>query len=151
VAREEAAVVERVVEIAIQDRRHVVGTGLSMGPDDLAAGLDGVDGPQIVAYVSRRDIQEPELRERSRNGDRGHAGELPEELPVEIVASYLVRARRHDFRPYVVLPDVRRRPVAPLLARHPEDLLPRCGVEGEKIRALFVVVHEIEPSAVKDG
>ena len=165
VAQQETAVEQRVVVVAVHERRGLVGAEQRLVPDDVLvagfvglerdvagrAGTDGVHGPRRRARVARVDVEQPVLGERRRRDVHRHPAQLPEQLAVQIVRTDLVHARGDDLGAQLVLPDERRRPVLDLFALDAPELLAGLLVERDDERLGGVVVDDDEAILVERG
>ena len=102
--RDEAAVEQRVVIVAVYERRRVVGRSGPRRPDDEVVGRligferdvarrarpDGVRRSKRVTDVARREIQQTVAVERRRNADRRHPREFPQQCARQIVRAHFV-------------------------------------------------------------
>src|SRR5260370_30493534 len=87
---------------------------------------------------------------RRGNDDGRHVAQLPEELAVQVVGTYLVLAAGDDLGALLVLPHEGRGPVALLVAIHAPDLFPSLLVERCQEGVLFVIVDNVDALAVKN-
>src|SRR6266704_1842876 len=147
-ASEEPAVEQRVIVIAVNQRRWIVGARRGLIPGDvlvrrfarletdiaLGAGLDGEDRTHLVAYVAGGDVEQSEFGKRRGNDDRRHAAQLPEEVAVQIVGANSHGSRGDQLGALAAVPDVGRGPVALLVPLDAPDLLAGLLVEGEQER-----------------
>ena len=115
----------------------------------LAPGADGVDRALLVAEIPRAEIEQAELGERRGNGDGRHAGELPQQVAVEVVGAHAVGAGGDDLGPLLVLPDEGGRPVGALVPRNAPDLVAGLRAQREQVRLIVVVVLDIEAAVVQ--
>ena len=156
VGREEAAVVQRVVDAPVEQRRRVVGAHIRVVPADvlvaalavaerdvaLRAGQHGVDRVVVVADVSRADVDHAVAGDWRRHVYVGQpAGEVPQQVARAVVGADLVLGGGDDLRTQVVLPDERRGPGARLVADHAPVLVAGRGVERRDVGRFGVVVH----------
>ena len=77
------------------------------------------------------------------------AAQLPQQLSIEIVGADAARRVGDDFSLPVVLPDVRRRPAALLVALDAPDLLAGSCIERHEKRLLLVVAHDVQPAVMQ--
>ena len=167
VTEQEAAVEQRVVVVAVDQRRGVVGAEHRLKPRDVlvagffglerdvagSAGTNGVDRPQRPAGIAGADIQQAILGKRRRNGQLRHRPDSSHSnLPSSDVGAHLARAGRDDLGALLVFPDDRRRPVArSRRASTRQTFFAGLGVERRQERFGRVVVDDVDAIFVEHG
>src|SRR5260370_1867923 len=145
-----------VVVIPVNMRWRIVGPRLPLIPRDVLvarlalfqadvaarAGFYRIYGPNGIPDVTRREEKEAVLGEWRGNDDGRHPTQFPQQFAVQVVRANLPRARGNDLGAPVVLPNVRRGPVAGFVAFYPPALLACLFFEhSHKGPSLVLVFH----------